>query len=186
MFDWFNSNEGFIMSILTFVYVLATIVIVIMNLLSIKEMKKSRLDDSRPYIMANIVKDPRDKVFYIRIKNYGKTGAIIESFDVNPDLNLVKENNQKVDIKGCLFPPEYVVQFIILEPWEKTCQNDYSIKLSYKSVERNSRSFSEEYKLVTQYAHLQGYTDNAKSNLNDVDNAIVNISNCLDSIRNKL
>ena len=186
MLEWFNSNEGFIMSILTFVYVVATIIIVIMNLLSIKEMKKSRMDDNRPYLMANIVKDPRDKVFYIRIKNYGKTGAIIDSFEVNPDLNLLKENNQKVDIKGCLFPPEYVVQFIVLEQWEKTCQNNYTVKLSYRSAERKPRLFSDEYKLVTQYAHLQGYTDSKKSNLNDVENAIVNISNCLDSIRNKL
>ena len=48
MINWLNSNQGFVMCLLTLVYVLATVVIVIMNKLSINEMRKSRLEDNRP------------------------------------------------------------------------------------------------------------------------------------------
>ena len=88
MINWLNSNQGFVMCLLTLVYVLATVVIVIMNKMSINEMRKSRLEDNRPYIMANLVKDPRDRCFYVRIKNYGKTGAVITNFNIFPELNL--------------------------------------------------------------------------------------------------
>lgn len=56
MIDWLNSNQGFVMCLLTLIYVLATVVIVIMNKLSINEMQKNRLEDSRPYIMINLVR----------------------------------------------------------------------------------------------------------------------------------
>lgn len=75
---------------------------------------------------------------------------------------------------------------IVLEEWEKTSENDYDIKISYDSLESTPRHFTEKYKLVVQYAHLQGYTNTSKSDLNKTENAIVNIANCLDSIRNKM
>ena len=77
MITWMNQNQGFIMCVLTFVYVVATVIIVIMNRKSINEMKTARLEESRPYIIANLVKDPRDRCFYLKIKNYGKTGELI-------------------------------------------------------------------------------------------------------------
>lgn len=186
MINWLNNNEGFVMCLLTLVYVLATIIIVVMNKISTSEMKKARKEDSRPYIMANLVKDPRDMCFYIRIKNYGKTGAIIDNLEISPDLKLIKESGENISLKGCMFPPQHVIQFIILEKWDETSKNDYCIKISYDSIEDKKRHFADEYKLVTQYAHMQGYTNKKKSGASDIDNALISISNSLDSIRNKL
>lgn len=186
MIDWLNSNQGFVMCLLTLIYVLATVVIVIMNKLSINEMQKNRLEDSRPYIMANLVKDPRDRCFYVRIKNYGKTGAVISNITILPDLNLVKDSGEKIVLAGCMFPPDHMIQLIVLEEWEKTSENDYNVEISYDSLESKPRHFTEKYKLVVQYAHLQGYTDSNKSGLNKPENAIINIADCLDSIRNKM
>lgn len=186
MIDWLNSNQGFVMCLLTLIYVLATVVIVIMNKLSINEMQKNRLEDSRPYIMINLVKDPRDRCFYVRIKNYGKTGAVLSSITISPDLNFVKDSGEKIVLDGCMFPPNHMIQLIVLEEWEKTSENDYNVEITYDSLESNPRHFTEKYKLVVQYAHLQGYTDTQKSGKSDVENAIINISNSLDSIRNKM
>lgn len=186
MIDWLNSNQGFVMCLLTLVYVLATIVIVIMNKLSINEMRKSRLEDNRPYIMANLVKDPRDRCFYVRIKNYGKTGAVITNFNISPELKLVEDSVGTAVLDGCMFPPEHLIQMIVLEEWEKTSENDYDIEISYDSLEEKPRHFTEKYKLVVQYAHLQGYTNKSNSSLDKPENAIVNIADCLDSIRNKI
>ena len=48
---WLNNNQGFVMCLLTFVYVVATIVIVYYNKKSIKEMIKTREEDNRPYVL---------------------------------------------------------------------------------------------------------------------------------------
>lgn len=66
--NWLNSNQGFAMSILTLVYVVATIVIVIYNRKSIKELQKTREEESRPYIFAYLHRDPRDFHFSFRVK----------------------------------------------------------------------------------------------------------------------
>lgn len=58
---WLNNNQWFVMCLLTFVYVVATIVIVYYNKKSIKEMIKIREEDNRPYVFANLEKDPRDR-----------------------------------------------------------------------------------------------------------------------------
>ena len=60
MIDWLNANQGFAMSVLTLVYVAATIIIVIYNRKTIKEMKDAREEESRPYVFVYLDKDPRD------------------------------------------------------------------------------------------------------------------------------
>jgi len=181
-----NENQGFVICMLTFVYVIATVIIVIMNRNSINEMRETRLEESRPYIITNLVKDPRDRCFYLRIKNYGKSGATINSFSILPTLNLVKDNEKELNLTGSILAPSQSIQFIILEKWEKTCEKQYTVNLSYSSIETNPRKFSESYMLVTQYAHQMGYTDSKESNLLDGENALVNIVGQLDSIRNKI
>lgn len=49
------------MAILTFVYVVATVVIVVFTKGSIDEMKKARIEDNRPYIFAYFAFVPREK-----------------------------------------------------------------------------------------------------------------------------
>lgn len=91
--EWLNNNQGFTMTLLTLIYVLATIIIVYYNRKSIKEMQQSREEDSRPYIFAHLHKDPRDLCFYLRIKNHGKTIARIENISISPILKLVDNNS---------------------------------------------------------------------------------------------
>ncbi len=181
-----NDNQGFIMCLLTFVYVVATVIIVIMNKKSINEMKLARLDESRPYIIANLVKDPRDKCFYLKVKNYGKTGAVINQLSISPSLKLVKDGDREISVNNCVMAPGQALQFIVLEEWEKTCEQNYNFLIDYSSIERKKRTFYEEYVLVTQYAHLMGYTESKTHNLSETENALVNISRELDSIRNKM
>ena len=91
--QWINRNQGFVMCILTFVYVLATIVIVYYNKKSINEMIKSREDDSRPYVFANIERDPRDRSFTFKVKNHGKSSAKIIRMEINPNIEFIHEKD---------------------------------------------------------------------------------------------
>jgi len=183
---WLNVNQGFVMSILTCVYVLATIVIVIYNRKSIKEMQKGREEESRPYIFANLQKDPRDLCFYLRIKNYGKTGGKINDINISPSLKFADDDKIDVFLKNTILAPGQSIQFIILEQSEETSKNHYDVTIKYSSTYNSKKSYFEEYKLIIQYAHQMGYSDNKKSNISDEANAMYNIANYLDAIRNKL
>lgn len=183
MVQWMNANQGFVMCVLTFVYVIATIIIVIMNKKSISEMEKTRKEESRPYIIANLVKDPRDRCFYLRIKNYGRSGAVIDDFSVTPELNMVKDDGKSLSLKKCLLAPSQSLQFIILEEWEVTCEKEYTVTISYTTAGTSPDAFEEAYILIAQYAHQMGYTNTKKNNLSHCDNALINIADSLDSIR---
>ena len=185
MIDWLNQNQGFVMSLLTLVYVVATIVIVVMNAKSISEMRKTREAEGRPYVLVNLNKDPRDMCFYLRISNHGKSGAIIRKINILPHMKLIETKLGDSVLNGCLLAPNQMLQFILLEKWEETCDTTYSVDIFYMTTD-HTKEFHEQYKLVTQYAHQMGYTENKKGNLNDVENALTNIACHLDSIRTKM
>ncbi len=80
--EWLNQNQGFVMALLTLVYVAATIVIALLTLklanLSQKnldtaiELEKNRL---RPYVLFNISSSIAKRNTYASIKNLGLTAA---------------------------------------------------------------------------------------------------------------
>lgn len=186
MIAWINANQGFVMCLLTFVYVLATIAIVVMNNMTIKEMKETRIAESRPYVFVSLHKDPRDVCFYLRVKNHGKTGAIINRLQITPTIKLVGGKKISNFLDRSILAPNQTLQFIILEKWEETCNNDYSVEIDYTMVGDTNSSFHERYVLVVQYAHQMGYTERSSSNLSNSENSLKAIAEHLDSIRHKL
>ena len=186
LITWLNNNQGFTMTLLTLVYVVATIVIVIYNRKSIREIEKTREEESRPYIFAYLHKDPRDLCFYLRVKNYGKTGGKIESINISPLLKLVDSKNVGDFLNNVILAPNQMLQFIVLERNEETSKEIYDVNLRYHQTNNTEKVYEEKYSLLTQYSTLMGYTDSNKSNLSETDNALRNIANYLDSIRNKM
>jgi hypothetical protein len=186
MITWLNVNQGFVMCLLTFVYVLATIAIVVMNNMTIKEMKEARAAESRPYVFVSLHKDPRDVCFYLRVKNHGKTGAIINRLQITPTIKLVDIEEKSNFLERSILAPNQTLQFIVLEKWEETCEKDYNVEIEYTMVGDANSSFHEQYALVVQYAHQMGYTDRSNSNLSNSENSLKSIAEHLDSIRSKL
>lgn len=186
MIEWLNANQGFIMCLLTFVYVVATIAIVIMNRMTIIEMKKTRVAESRPYVFVSLHKDPRDICFYLRVKNYGKTGAIINNLAITPALKLVDNEDKLRFLERSVLAPNQTLQFLVLERWEETCDNDYSVDIDYMMVGDTNCRFHERYVLVVQYAHQMGFIDKKRSELSSSENSLKTIAEHLDSIRYKL
>ena len=103
-----------------------------------------------------------------------------------PELNLVKDAEKSLKLEKCFLAPSQSLQFIILEEWEVTCKNEYVFKISYTSTGSSPDNYKENYSIITQYAHQMGYTSTKKNNISDSDNALINISDSLDSIRNKI
>ncbi len=185
MINWLNSNQGFVMSILTLVYVLATIVIVIYNRKSIHELQKTREEESRPYIFAHLHRDPRDMCFYLRVKNYGKTGGIIDKISITPHLKFCGEKDVGEFLNNVILAPNQLLHFIILEKHGETSDKDYEVEIQYHQTNDN-KTFKEKYTLLLQYSSEMGYTNSTKSNYSNEENALQSIANYLDSIRNKI
>ena len=92
--NWCNENQGFLMAILTGVYVLATVILVIVshraNVISLKNVEaltsieKERL---RPLVEARLESDV--PFIILRVSNQGQTPAYAISFDISPRLQLL-------------------------------------------------------------------------------------------------
>ena len=174
------------MSLLTLIYVIATVIIVLYNRKTIKEMKEGREAESRPYVFVHLDKDPRDLCFYLRVKNYGKSGAKLENVTITPNLNLYGTVLPATFLKNVILAPSQTLEFIVLEKKEETMKNDYTVNLQYVSVDNGKKIYQDEYTLTLQYAHQMGYTDNKQGNYSDEANALRNIANHLDSMRRKI
>ncbi len=185
MINWLNSNQGFVMSILTLVYVVATIVIVIYNRKSILELQKTREEESRPYIFAHLHRDPRDMCFYLRVKNYGKTGGMIDKISISPGLKFYGEKDVGQFLNNVILAPGQLLQFIILEKHGETSDKNYEVNISYHQT-NNEKLYEEKYPLSLQYSSEMGHTDSNRSNYTNQENTLLNIANYLDSIRSKL
>lgn len=184
--NWLNTNQGFVMSLLTLVYVIATIIIVAYNQKSIKEMQNTREEESRPYIFAHLHKDPRDICFSFRVKNYGRTSGKIGYIEISPQLKFVGDQNAGEFLNNVILAPNQMLQFILIERYKETSRKTYDVTIKYFSTNNSKKTYNERYSLITQYSSKMGYTDHKSSNLPDGENALNNIANYLDSIRSKI
>lgn len=186
LINWLNVNQGFVMSLLTCVYVLATIIIVIYTRKSIKQIEISREEESRPYIFINLHKDPRDNWFSLRIKNYGRTGGRIISISILPNLKYIDENNIEEFLKDAVLAPNQLIQCGVLNEKKDIYDNEYRVSIEYISTYNGTKVYKEEYKITTQYASQMAYVDASNSGLSPEVNQLKSIAGHLDSIRNKL
>lgn len=181
--DWLNVNQGFVMSLLTLVYVIATVIIVWYNRRSINELQQTREVESRPYVFVYLDKEPRDHCFYLRVKNYGKSIARIDGVEISPKLKLAGDALPEDFLKNVIIAPTQILEFIVLGQKDEIAENDYSVRIFYSSVGKTSKKYCEEYTLTLQYTRQMGYTDSNRRNLNDEANALRNIASHLDSLR---
>jgi len=94
MIQWLNANQGFVMAVLTGVYVVATIGIALMakrsndlarkNLDTLTTLERERL---KPAIMAEIYGEI--PFFCVRVVNQGQTTALDVRFDLTPKLRVL-------------------------------------------------------------------------------------------------
>ncbi len=108
--NWLNANQGFAMSVLTLVYIVATLLIFIANYLSVKELKRTRIEQSRPHIIVYLDVF-QSNIVQLTIQNIGKTVAKDIEIACDPDLDKPKErplkNSYFFTKKIPNMPPDY-------------------------------------------------------------------------------
>jgi len=125
LMNWLNQNQGFVMAVLTFVYVVATIIIAVLsikttglaqkNLDTALELEKNRL---RPYVIFNLSSSIRKKSTYASIKNYGLTAAYNIKVSIDPALAHHYDGQSPLTHRDILFlpPSERVTDLIDSSP----------------------------------------------------------------------
>lgn len=84
--DWANKNQGIMMVILTFVYGITTYFILKANQKSVEEMKLTREETNRPYVIVYFEREVKGFVHLI-IENIGPTMAKQIKVNITPALN---------------------------------------------------------------------------------------------------
>ncbi|WP_142303555.1 hypothetical protein [Evansella halocellulosilytica] len=88
--SWLNQNQGAVLATLTFIYVVATILIFRANYSSVREMKKAREEENRPYIIVFTESIGNGGINLI-VKNIGKTLATNIEILSTPEIMHPKE-----------------------------------------------------------------------------------------------
>ena len=184
--SYLNANQGFVMAALTFVYVVATIVIVYFNKKTIDEMKEEREAESRPYLFAHLAFIPGEtKRCQLVLKNYGKSGAYIKSFSISPEIQLVKGPNDCAFFSKTIIAPNQSIQLLVLDPMEQMHEISYTVQLTYGDTLGN-KWYSETYSLIQQYAGEAGSVTTNRGKMEKYQSAIIDISHSLDVIKNSM
>lgn len=91
MIDWLNQNEGFVLGILTFVYVVATMVLVGVTLYqakltrqSIRGAAESERRRYRPHVLFDLYSE--EVAVYASLRNIGSTPAYNIRLEITPEL----------------------------------------------------------------------------------------------------
>jgi hypothetical protein len=103
--DWLNRNQGAVMTVLTLVYVVATILLVWLSRKSLKTslaLEKNRL---RPYVLFNISSSIARKTTYASIKNLGLTAAYNIKVSIEPKLEHLHDTESPLIGRDILFLP---------------------------------------------------------------------------------
>ena len=112
LINWLNQNQGFVMALLTLIYVLATMVIAWLTLRATNLSKKNldmaiQLEKSRtrPYVLFNISSSTVRKHTFSSIKNLGLTAAYNVTISIKPTLTYDGSRESALTSQKILFLP---------------------------------------------------------------------------------
>lgn len=150
--QWLNVNSGFVMAVLTLVYVIATFYIVKANRSSVLEMRQTREEETRPYVVVYLQRNPNvNGAVHLIVRNIGTTAAYdiriqatppIEHPQARPLANSYLLTNNIPNI-----PPDYTINSFVDMIWNMKQPDGsfptYKFAVTYAS--RDGRTFIEEY-----------------------------------------
>lgn len=130
---------------------IATVILAILTFQMVREMKKAREEDSRPYVYADFIFD--SSVIFIMVRNSGRTGAKNIKFTFDPSL-ISSDNKNISDINmfknGIKFlPPDKELKtWFDMGPefYKSKLPRAYTICIQYENIITNKRYF-EKYEL---------------------------------------
>ena len=127
--DWINV----ILCILSFLLAAISVVTVVMTL---RQNHKMIQNSTRPYVVAFAqVTNFQKPTFYLVLKNFGASGATIESFESSIELNKVSFREELTPfnhVEGTfLAPGQTITSCLYSNEFKENCIREFTIKLKY-------------------------------------------------------
>lgn len=183
MISWLNSNQGFVMAILTAIYVLATIILVRQNKKTLQEIKTSRELEQRPYIYAEIVNTSEFVHTYsLQVRNRGKSPAILKLITIAPSIKFSEKLGIE-SLQNMVFLPGQCLSLIIKNNNKEFHENKYHFSLEYQSLA--GESFIESYTIPLDAYLLTGTPYLMIDGKDSTESALKNIAGILASMNKK-
>jgi|ERR1039458_9941544 hypothetical protein len=146
LIEWLNQNQGFALIALTFVYVIATIVMAYLmiqsnnlNAKNIAQALKIEKDRTRPYVMFDLRFEGWD--VYAILKNYGATPALNVKVDIKPELTNTLRHSPApclltTQIYSYLAPEKEMVESINGSPnfWDLYKEPKFTGRITYQDT----------------------------------------------------
>lgn len=156
LIEWLNNNEGASLAILTFVYTVATILILLANRKSVKEMERTREAEYRPYVVVYMDYQPNGAVQLI-VKNVGRKMAYSVRISTDKDIQFPKEkplSESRLMKEGIPnLPPGHPITFLLGVAWDLQDENknvpSYKARVTYS--DERGKTYEEDYILDINY-----------------------------------
>lgn len=140
----YNGTLSMVASILT---ATLTLIYVRITYKTLNEMKKSRKEENRPYVVFYITRTDHETLdFYMILENFGKTAAKNISIDIEPKINSSFETLDNLK-KIYLAPKQQIVNLFILHKNKET--TEFNCKITYKG--EDGTQYKTKYKINMQF-----------------------------------
>lgn len=155
---------------------------------TLKEMRETREQENRPYVLVDLHKDDGMPTYEIYIRNYGKTAARINSISINPQINLVYNKTCNDIFNGTVIMPGQVIYMYtsIKEKNEIKEQQEFQVECNYSALDNKNKNYTEKYPLSIVYTAHLNHIERSVSNLSPEANQLKNIAWTLENLRKKL
>jgi len=143
---WLNDNDGAVLALLTFVYVVATVILVAITRAGTRVAQKSleaserfERERSRPYVVVNLLNRPLGTV-QIRVENVGATAAYEIEIHTDPVIRILKGGQNVVPPTESSEPHPFVERGIAFMPPKHIEENIIALQYDrYRSEYEDSQ-----------------------------------------------
>lgn len=188
LLSFLQTYNGAFSVIGTLIVAVLTFFSVFISMRTLKEMKITREEANRPYVIVYLNKEPRDVWFELCIKNFGKTAARIENLTIVPQLRTYSGKSVDVAFKNTVLMPNQKIHTLFLKE-DNADVNDFDtlrVKCKYSILDNSEKYFVEEYEANYNYAQEYAYERETKtSGQSTCENSLANIAATLDILRRK-
>ena len=169
-----NQNSGFYSFLTTFIMVLVTAVYVWLTHQMLKENKKARKQQERPFVIVDF--EVKNYLIYLKIKNAGNSPA--RNININFDI----ENNEDIsNFPNYLeyLPPNrellYTMHLVVENDPNVNDSQKFNIKVDYTDLKENK--YSNEYKIdlityIDMASHDKGEFKEIEKRLKKIEKAL--------------
>lgn len=184
--QFLENYNGALMFLAAILSAITTVIIAFISYKNLKELKTTREEENRPYIVFFIDKLKHNaKDYYLVIKNYGKTGGKVQNINMSPELDYSKTKESTLKIK-----PLTKVKNLYLAP-NQSVISDFDFTSYPDKVFNVTISYSDKKKTYKETSSIDlNYTDNvmwsSRTNTYDTDKELHAINENIQGLIGKL